>query len=442
MLHTFRDHLNICRFRSSRSSILLRLFSNTKKGIKLTGLPFKISIDEAIQILHQNEGLFEKDIKDIEGKFSGVLEKAYIPMHSSSIFNIFVTYHVKYGVDRIEWRLQHVGKHIQYVPYTITDWYNLSGKTLSVNYDDCSTLKFHKYADFKFPNDFIEQIVPTVEIKEKCEDVITDGKTIVYTHEKKMSFAIDEILGDVRTFEHERLIEYVKDMKNADHVDIKSMNLMLDDVDIKPFSYHAPVYLYVTTVEGKKICKMINGYNGSYAGDYVVSEMKFTMMGTILGGALGIASLYAFPLTSVGVFGAGIGRIIVLRAGIGGVVSGFLSLFSSKFYSEYKYDKRRERLESDQKINIDHEETLEDVQRKILSRKSISVMYIRYQKEFDILGLDIEEELTIVKLKEARRNKLKQYHPDLNLQSRKETCTILTQQINDSFTILEKVAKE
>lgn len=421
--------------------IIKRYSSSTKKGIKIFGVPFKLTNEEARQVLHQNEGIFEKNIKDVEGKFSGKLEKAFIPMHSASINNIHTKYHVKYGIDRTEWRYEYYtdskgNMQTRCVPYTVTDWYKLSGITAPVSYSDNDMQRFHKYADFEYPTDFIEQIVPTDSIREKCKEIVTDGKEKVYSHEKKISFAIDQIFDDLRTFEKNRLISNVKQQTNADHVDVKSMNLIMDNVEIDPFSYYSPVYLYVTEVEGRKICKMINGHNGNYAGDYVVSELKFGLTGTIVGGLLGLASFYVFP-----VYGS-ITRLLILRAGAGGFVSGLISMFSSKLYSEYKYDKRRETLNSDKEINMNHEETIEDVQRKILSDKSIKYDYIKYQKEFDLLGLDIEEELTIENLKHAKIKKVKQYHPDLNPPSKKETCNILTDQILEAYNTLEKIVKK
>jgi hypothetical protein len=385
--------------------------------------------------------LFEKDIKDIEGKFSGKLEKAFVPMHCASINNIYTKYHVKYGIDRTEWRWEYYtdskgNMQSRCVPYTVTDWYKLSGTTSLTSYNDNDIQKFHKYADFEFPTDFIEQIVPIDSAKEKCIDIVTDGKEKVYSHEKKISFAVDQIFDNLRTFEKNRLISHVKQQTNADHVDIKSMNLIMDNVEINPFSYHAPVYLYVTEVEGRKICKMINGYNGNYAGDYVVSELKFGLTGTVIGGLLGLASFYVFP-----VYGA-VTRLLILRAGIGGFTSGLISMIGSKLYSEYKYDNRRASLHSDKEVNMGHEETLEDIQRKMLSDKSIKYDYIKYQKEFDLLGLDMEEELTIEFLKAAKIKKLKQYHPDLNPTSKKETCNILTDQVLEAFKTLENTIKK
>lgn len=420
--------------------IICRYSSSTKKGIKIIGVPFKLNIDEARQVLHQNEGLFEKDIKDIEGKFSAKLEKAFIPMHCASINNIYTKYHVKYGIDRTEWRYEYYldskGRpQTRCVPYTVTDWYKLSGITTPVSYSDNDMQRFHKYADFEYPTDFIEQIVPMDSIREKCSNIVTDGKEKIYSHEKKISFAIDQIFDDLRTFEQNRLISNVKQQTGADHVDVLSINLVMDNVEINPFSYHAPVYLYVTEVEGRKICKMINGHTGNYAGDYVVSELKFGVTGTMIGGLLGLASFYVFP-----VYGT-ITRLLILRAGVGGFVSGLISMFGSKLYSEYKYDKRRKTLNSDKESNVMHEETIEDIQRKILSDKSIKYDYIKYQKEFDLLGLDLEEALTIESLKYAKINKLKQYHPDLNPPSKKETCNILTDQILEAYNTLVKLVK-
>lgn len=424
-----------------------RTIISVKKGVKLVALPFVITKKRAQKILHENEGFFEKDIKDIEGKFSGKLEKAFIPMHTASIYGVYTSYHVKYGIDRTEWEtVWHTDSkgrlHAQLVPVIVTDWHHMSGTTPNFNYDNNDIQSFHKYADFEYPTDFVEKIVRIDELREKCEEIVTDTDVKVYTHEKKISFAIDQIFDNLREFEKNRLISIIKQKTIADHVEIKTMNLIMDTVEIKPFSYHVPVYLYHTEVDGRKICKMINGYNGSYAGDYVVSEIKFGITGTIIGGLLGIASFYMFPATSVYATSGAIGRMLFLRAGVGAFFSGLFSAFGSKFYGEYKYDNARNVLNLDKNENVLHEETHEDIQRRLLASNSVSLEYIKFQKEFDLLGLDLEEVLTIELLKSAKIKKLKQYHPDLNPVSKKETCNILTEQVIGAYNVLEPIAKK
>lgn len=422
--------------------MLFKRFASTlKKGIKLNAMPFKISSDEARQILSQNEGLLEFNIKDSNDKFSGKLEKAFFPMHCASIQNINTKYFVKYGIDRTEWRTEFytVNKqtHVRQVPYTVTDWYSLHGTTTPTNYGANDMMSFHKYADFEYPTDFVEQIVPTIDITEKCEEIVSSGEKI-YSHEKKMSFAIDQIFDTLRSCEKNRLISIIKQQTNADHVDVKSMNLIMDRVEILPYSYYAPIYLYETQVENetRKICKIINGHTGKYAGDYVVSELKFGITGAVIGGLVGFASFFVFP-----VYGP-IARFVVLRVGLSGAVSALLSAIGSKLYSEYKYDDMRKTLNVDKEANTKHEETLEDIQLKALSGKSIKHDYIMFLKEFDILGLDIEDELTIEILKIAKIKKIKQYHPDLNHPSKKETCNILTDQVLNAYQKLERIVKK
>lgn len=419
---------------SKNINIIKRFVSNTKKGIKLNALPFKLTPDEAYNILNQNQGIFEKNIMN-EGK----LEKAFFPMLSASINNVYTKYHLKYGIDRLEYMTQtyidskgHL--HTRVVPYVVTDWHNLSGKIAPINYSDNDIKCFHKYADFEYPADFIENIVQSENMREKIEEIVTDGKTKIFSHEKKMSFAIDQILKNLRECEETRLISIIKQKTGADHIKILSMHLIFDNVEILPFSYYVPIYLYVVKLEEtKKICKIINGHNGNYAGDYVVSELKFGMMGTFLGSLLGFASFYIFPISG------SITSLLLLRIGTTGVLSGVISSIGSNFYSKYKYDFRRESMKLDKEINIKHDETLEDLHRKLLLNKSIKFDYMQYQKEFDLLGLDIEEELTIQKLKTAKIIKLKQYHPDLNSLSKKETCTILTDQILKAYETLQKI---
>ena len=436
--------------------------SRTYSGVTtITGLPFKISPKEAFKILEDNRSVFETDIREDNKDFSKrKLVKAYIPFHTAQISNLASKFVGERGDDRTEFYTVWVsdgkgGGHISPRTRTVTDWRPVAGKTYPSDYNQkLEVFDLHVSATFEFPDKYVKNCLVMANVnKDMFQQLEISSDIKIYPHNMNYSMAFDKILKGLTNLEEAKAKQHIIDIQNCDHSSIKQISMILENITLDTFSYHIPAYLYITEINGKKICKIINGYNGNYDGDAVYCSLRTGLGGTAIGMLIGLATLPLFPITGTayGVIGIGsaVARLIAIRIGLAGLIGGSLSSVSSAFYTEYQYETTREKLKDDKLQNEQSEETLEDVQRKTFTfvdkkkedknnRTSSLNKCLSYKQEFVLLELPMDVELTHMALKEARTNMLKKWHPDIN-KGDKDIANLMTSKIIDAYNKLHKL---
>jgi hypothetical protein len=134
-------------------------------------------------------------------------------------------------------------------------------------------------------------------------------------------------------------------------------------------------------------------------------------------------------------------RLLFIRISLSGFIGGMFAGISSYFYTNYKYDGVRDDLIKDKISNEEYEETLDDVRRrKLIFDNDLVDEYMDYKYELGLLEICFEknESLTIQKLKEAKINLLKKWHPDI-YKGDKQTANLMTIKINEAYYTLLKL---
>lgn len=421
------------KFNINTTKIFTRSF-----GAKIIGLPFKICPRTAINILEKNEGLFETNIKDKNNKYSQKkLIRSYIPIHTASIENLQSSFVGEFGNDRTEYYLgtESNGKggyRTVLKSRIVTDWENITGMLPPTEYNrNLENKSLHIYGDFEFPKEFIKKCLIVNEPKSSYQEIDVDYDTKVFPHNMNFSMAIAKIFDKLRSHEKNRAADHIIQIKKSDHSRVSTVSMKMENVSMDTFSYHMPAYLYIETVDGKKVCKIINGYNGSYAGDYVTSVLKIGISGTVAGAILGAASFIIFPAYAY----ANVTRIVAMRIGLSTVGGGLFSTLSSYFYTKYQYESSRQELLNGKKENEGFEETLDDLERRSLSGTSgttINAKFKKFTEEFEILELSFNEELSLSLLRDAKIKQLKKWHPDI-YKGNKDLANTMILKINDAY---------
>jgi hypothetical protein len=283
-----------------------------------------------------------------------------------------------------------------------------------------------------------------------------DSSIKIYPHNMNFSKAFDDILKVLTTHEKIKAKGHIIDAYNCDRSSVNQITMLLENIDLETFSYHIPAYLYITEIDGRKICKIINGYNGQYNGDSVYSTLKMGISGTAFGILIGFASLPLFPVYATYTAQMIVARLIAIRIGLSGLVGGLFGSIGSAFYTSYHYESTRDKLKSDKIENDATEETLEDVERKQIGgnnyksqaddKKNVdtqtkSKTTHKYEYEYGILQIPLETKLTLVILKQSRIKMLKKYHPDV-YKGNKDTTNLITISINEAYKTLLKTLEQ
>lgn len=445
----------------------LKYFLNVKHfSSTIVGLPFKIKESEALKILENNHSIFETDIREKDKKFSKrKIIKAYIPFHTVIIKNLASKYVGEKGHDRTEvyWVTVTNSKGNSYPQMqtrTVTDWYPVSGKTYQSDYNvNLERTKLHRYADFEFPEKYIANCLVTNNvIKSSYENINVDSSIKIYPHNMNFSKAFDDILKVLTTDEKTKAEEHIINAYNCDRSSVNQTTMLLENIDLETLSYHIPAYLYITEIDGRKICKIINGYNGQYNGDSVYSTLKMGIGGTAFGILIGFVSIPFFPVYVTYAAQMTVARLIAIRIGLSGLVGGLFGSIGSVFYTSYHYESTRDKLKTDKIENDSTEETLEDVERKQIGSnsyqshadskknadtqtKSKTKTTHKYEYEYGILQISLETKLTLVSLKKSRIEMLKKYHPDV-YKGNKDTANLMTISINEAYETLLKTLEQ
>lgn len=398
----------------------------------------------------------KKKINDIEEYSAKNLERVYIPFHTAVIKNLGSKYTGQKGIDRTEIYFVTVpnangkGSHTEMRTRTVTDWYDVKGKTLSTDYNtNLEDYNLHIYGGFDYPKQYIcQSLVMTSVKKSDYVKVIINANEKIRPHDMNYSKAFDDILKHLLLSEKIKAEQHIIDVQKCDRSHVDTVHMNLEDIVLETFSYHIPAYIYVEKQGDKVICKIVNGFNGECSGDSIYSELKFGFGGSIVGAIIGITSLSLFPIY------LNIPRLIMIRLGITTFVGGLFGGLSSFLYTEYKYNSTRSQIEQDKQENSQSEETFEDIKRKRLEYDTIDDDFYEeqhtknnsanvndnkttspYFKEYQILELDIKGTLTKQILTNARNKMLMKWHPDI-YKGDSEKATLMSIQINEAYTTL------
>lgn len=450
----------------SNKNFAKRYFS---KKIEIFSVPFKITKKEALKILSENHSSFEKEINSSNKYIEKNLHKVYIPFHTAIIKNLCSQFYGKKGFDRIEYYTalepNSDGKGYHYVTRhrIVTDWYNVVGVTDVQNYNTkLENYHMHIYGGFDYPKEYIKQSITMTSIpKEDFLKVRVLEDSEVLPHNMNYSKAFDDILSELINIEKNNARKKIKNMYNCDRTSIDNLHMSLENIKLESFSYHIPAYVYISEVHDKKICKIVNGYDGRYSGDAVYSELKFGLGGSTIGTILGITSIFLTPHTLIP-------RLILFRIGASALAGGIIGSLSSYFYTEFKYSSARSSIEKEKYLNSKSVETFEDIKRKKLEYNMIDNSDDEYEanninknnkanyknktnnssnkktfvnfKEYQLLEIDINKPITRQILSDARNKMLLKWHPDIH-KGDKELATLMTTQINESYTTLLRTLK-
>eukprot|EP01038_Epipyxis_sp_PR26KG_P005839 gene5839-8056_t len=424
-------------------------------SIEITSLPFKITPNEALDILSKNHSFFEKKINDNEQYIGKNLQKVYIPFHTAIVKQLESKYAGQKGIDRTESYTVTVpnsdgkGSHTEQRSRIVTDWYNVTGKTSLKNYNTkLEDYYLHIYGGFDYPKQYVCQSLVTTSLKRSdYMKIKVDDAIKVRPHDMNYSKAFDDILKHLFSCEKNRAEQHIIDTYRCDRSHIDSLHLNLEEIILEKFSYHIPAYIYTSRIEDKMICKIVNGYNGNCSGDSIYCELKFGLFGSIVGGVIGLASLLWFPIYM------SIPRLIMLRLGMTTVAGGLVGGLSSFLYTEYKYNSTRSQIEQDKQENLKSEESMEDMKRKRLEYDTINDNNTNernynnnnnnnnnnrttsYFKEYQLLELNSRKPLTRQLLVDARNKMLLKWHPDIYNGDR-DKATLMSSQINEAYSTL------
>lgn len=409
-------------------------------------LPFKIDRIKANSIFASDYHFLEEqpsNRKALVIQKKDPVTECFVPFHSASLFNIMSTFVGKYGIDRIEYyytteynastkSTRTVMRH-----RVVTDWYRVSGSTGMISYP-FGTNWSQIYAGFVYPRVLVEQVL-LINDKDTLMKFNKEliGQKIVYPHEMNIAFALEKINGRLRDVEEERIRRYIKNKYSADHAIVTTFDVNLDEATINLHSYHMPAYIFESNSSGLHNYKIINGFTGNIHSNRIYSFIRSAFLGAGVGGiitiGLSIASRpYLVPLE--------IATHVLFGTTITGVISG---LFSN-LLNHWNKDKYRLQLESDTQYNTEYIETDNDISRRKfaadINNQFEFVTKNNHRLPIDklkLLQLESEQNITLVKLRQAYLVQIKKWHPDIH--PNKKVADIMTKQINEAYSELKKI---
>lgn len=426
-----------------RCVIPIKFLINCERGCKryshILSLPFKIDKKNVEKILEETKGILEKNTENIKvvAKKSDPIQKKFLPFHSADITNLGSRFVGKYGIDRVEYYTDIVLMNGNITPQTksriVTDWYNISGALDPVDYP-LGVWNTQIYAGFEYPRNKIEGALRTVDLDQLNQ--IPSNDIIVSPHEMNMSYALEKIISEVHKLEEDRVKKYIVSKTNADSVELHNVNLLLDSCKIKLHSFHLPAYVHITKNETHELYKVVSGFTGKYDGEIIYSPIKTGALGSITGLAIGGLS-FLFKTNPYVALGTVLFRL-GLFTGIGGLFSGLWA----KYIHENKYYRARSELKEEKEYNSQTEETDDDIRRKNGPNTShnSSQDSLYPEDECRLLGLNHRKKITLNELRNARFEKLKQWHPDITLGDKK-IATEMSVRINEAYEKIFNIVK-
>lgn len=354
------------------SPIVTRTSRNYSQFI---GLPFKISRKQANDTILQNKRWFEES--ETVNKTSLIvyddrvnIKECYIPFHGVDIKNLSSSFSGSIGRDRSEFYTYYVYNHKTKCNQpvigvrTVTDWYDIPVSHLGpIDYPfglQCTQV----YAGFEYPKDEIKEALMTsspssvVDITTlKDSDLVDEkgNKRIVKPHEMTISYAIETIFLALHKNETERAMKYALKLHSADHVQIENLVIHLEKAKIVLKSYHYPAFIHSYHQNNIPLVKIVNGYNGSFGGEYALSTTKLFFFGGLIGFGAAIPFASA-PAISTALFAG--------RLAAGSMIGGILSAIYARYRHVIRRNSSDKRHQERKSHNATFQPTDDDIKRQ------------------------------------------------------------------------------
>lgn len=417
----------------------------------LKALPFKITRQQANNIFITQPNFLEpsNNISGLIVSNGDPVKECLIPFHSADINNIYSSYVAEYGIDRTEyyWVPVYDGKRIriQQQSRVVTDWYRVSGNIYATNYafgEKWSQI----YAGFVYPRILIEDILPltsTDQLQNLTKDMLMtgSGKRTVYPHEMTMALALEKINSHLQEKEDKRVRKYLLRKHSADHVKILTLDMNLQDADIKLYSYFVPAYIYQSALTDMSKYKIVNGFTGELKQNRIYSILKSTVLGSTLGAVASLGLIMTNPyLIPVQI----LGRIIICSS-----VTGMISGLTAKYRNLRNDNNYKCQKETDQTANTEYIETEDDITRRkftaSINEESVIKNNIVWSAslidKLRLLQLNPDYDITLDVLHTAFHKQMKKWHPDLHI-NKKNIAEEMSKQITEAYRELNKKLKE
>lgn len=222
-------------------------FKFTKKHFstkfEIFTLPFKITKTEALEILSKNHHSFEKDISNNNKYISKHLHKIYIPFHTASIKNLASKFSGQKGFDRTEYYVTLVpnangkGSHLATRSRTVTDWYDVNGKTSPTNYNtNLEKHHMHIYAGFDYPKEYVTKslVITSVPKKDFIRLTMPSDSTVL-PHNMNYAKAFNDILNELLLLEKSRAKKTIYESTKCDRTQITNVHMLMENAELESF---------------------------------------------------------------------------------------------------------------------------------------------------------------------------------------------------------------
>lgn len=343
-----------------RSIIIILSGDKMRSFSTIKGLPFKITSAEANTRILKSKSIFsvkpgsQEDVMSGPSPTSSHLSACFLPFHSASAAHIISTYVADLDTDRTEVYTDNelVNGKLEQVTKTrvVTDTARHSGQMPPTAYP-FGTPDMQFYAAFTFPRDLVENACRTTDVLKgqviTQEMINVDGeKRTVYEHEMHKAFAEEKINSALKELEEERAKKYALKKHGGDRARIVSLNILFHKAKIDLNSYHVAAYIYTQHTGKYTSHTVMNGYNGQFDGNNILSMKKTSTFGGIMGAVAAIAIGAAVAPTSLP-------AIILLRVALGSSLSAMFSALYARMHNaglDYSFQENKKTAEDNKRF--------------------------------------------------------------------------------------------
>lgn len=321
-----------------RSGLILQRLRSQRVYTTIVGLPFKIAAAEAEASAAKKRSIFAVNESATHSvtesvNHSSQLHACFMPFYTANIKNITATYVADVGKYRTETYMENEtidGKSEVVVrTRTVTDWTIKSG-TLPLTSYPIGTTFTQIYADFNYDREIVESACQTVDVNKTVpitQEMINlaDEKRTVYPHEMNQLFVEEKLATKIKQLEQARAETYILNAFHGDVVNITSLTISKRHATIDLFSYHVAAYVFTQHMGKYTSVTVVNGFNGQFKGQHILSASKTSAFGGIMGGIAGFALGLAAPVS--------LPAQILVRVALGSSLSAFFSALYARWHN-------------------------------------------------------------------------------------------------------------
>lgn len=330
----------------------MRSFS-TIKGLpfKLTSAAANASIAKSKSILSVKPHANSELLSGHSATTSTALTACFLPFHSASVANLISNYVVNVETDRLESypATQLINGKLETVMQTrtVTDTKLYQGQLPATSYP-LGTPDTQIYAGFTYPADLVESACQTEDVLKGQiiteEMIYNDGeKRIVHEHEMHKAYALEKLNHRLKQLEENRVKKYILRKHGGDRVNILSLNILQSKIDLH--SYHVAAYIYTQHTGKYTSHTVMNGYNGQFDGNNILSMKKTSLAGGLVGAVAGLALGLAAPTS--------LPALILLRVALGSSMSAMFSALYARWHNatlDYSFQETQKAAEDNKRF--------------------------------------------------------------------------------------------